>query len=57
MDISAALNIKDRVVVTVLQKRLLKQMGNNTFLPKSFKKNEVKNILLLYHLDLLYDTI
>lgn len=56
-DYNAALNIKDRVVVTVLQKRLLKQMGNNTFLPKSFKKNEVKNILLLYHLDLLYDTI
>ena len=44
-DINAALNIQNRVSVTVLQ-RLLKQSDNGAFRPKPLKRGEVKEMLL-----------
>ena len=44
-DFNAALNIKNRVSVTVLQK-LLKQSDNGTFRPKPLKRAKVKEVLL-----------
>lgn len=46
-DFNAAVNIKNRVSVTVLQ-RLLKQVDNGTFQPKSLKRAKVKEVLLSY---------
>ena len=47
-DINAAVNIKNRVSVTVLRYKLLKQMDNGTFIPKSLEKDKVKEVLLSY---------
>ena len=44
-DYNAAINIKNRVSVTVLQ-RLLKQVDNSTFKPKPLKRDKVKEVLL-----------
>lgn len=44
-DFNAAINIKNRVSVTVLQ-RLLKQVDNSTFKPKPLKRAKVKEVLL-----------
>lgn len=43
-----ALNIRNRVGVTVLRDKLLKQMDNGTFIPKSLEKDKVKEVLLSY---------
>lgn len=45
-DINAAINIKNRVSVTVLRNKLLKQMDNGAYEPKSLKKEKVKEVLL-----------
>ena len=45
-DHNAALNIKDRVVVTVLRRRMLDKLGNGAYKPKPLKKEEVKDVLL-----------
>jgi hypothetical protein len=49
-DLNAATNIKQRVSVTVLRDKLLKQtkIGNNTFEPKALKKEKVKELLLSF---------
>ena len=45
-DINAALNIKNRVGITVLCQKLLKQSDNGTYLPKPMKRGKVKEVLL-----------
>lgn len=44
-DFNAAINIKNRVSVTVLR-RLLKQVDNGSFIPKPLKRAKVKEVLL-----------
>ena len=44
-DINAAENIKNRVSITVLCSKLLKQIECNTFRPKPLKKEEIKKVL------------
>ena len=46
-DYNAAVNIKNRVSVTVLQK-LLKQVDNGSFRPKPLKRSKVKEVLLSF---------
>ena len=46
-DFNAAVNIKNRVSVTVLCDKLLKQSDNCTFKPKPLKRSKVKEVLLL----------
>ena len=45
-DFNAAVNIKNRVDITVLCKKLLKQIDNGYFRPKSLKRAKVKEVLL-----------
>ena len=45
-DINAALNIRNRVGITVLCQKLLKQSDNGTYLPKPMKRGKVKEVLL-----------
>ena len=45
-DFNAAKNIKNRVLVTVLRDKLLKQMGNGAFEPRKLKREKVKEVLL-----------
>ena len=45
-DINAALNIANRVDITVLCDKLLKQSDNGTFRPKPLKRGKVKEVLL-----------
>ena len=45
-DTNAALNIKNRVSVTVLCDKLLKQSDNGTYLPRPFKRGKIKEVLL-----------
>lgn len=52
-DVNAAINIRNRVAVTVLQQRLLKQRDNKSFEPKRIKREKVKEILLSFRRDLL----
>ena len=47
-DINAALNIANRVGITVLCKTLLKQSDNGTYLPKLMKRWKVKEVLLSF---------
>ena len=49
-DINAAINIKNRVSVTVLRDTLLTQnkIGNGSFKPKTMKRKKVKEILLSF---------
>jgi len=52
-DVNAAINIRNRVAVTVLQQRLLKQRDNKSFEPKRLKREKVKEILLSFRRNLL----
>ena len=45
--INAAKNIRNRVLVTVLQKSLLKQFDNGTFEPKKIKREKVKESIVI----------
>lgn len=47
-DFNAAKNIRNRVLVTVLQESLLKQLGNGAFGPKKVKREKVKKVLLSF---------
>ena len=52
-DINAAINIKNRVSVTVLRSKLLKQMNNDAYEPRKVKKEKVKEVLLSFRRDLI----
>ena len=47
-DVNAAINIKNRVALTVLRSKLLKQtkLNNGTYKPKVLQRTEVKDVLL-----------
>lgn len=45
-DLNAAVNIKNRVDITVLCQKLLKRSDNGTYLPKPMKRGKVKEVLL-----------
>ena len=47
-DHNAAVNIRNRVVATVLQQKLLKQLDNGTYKPLKLSKDKVKNVLLSF---------
>ena len=47
-DFNAAKNIRNRVLVTVLRDKLLKQMDNGAFEPKKLKREKVKEVLLSF---------
>ena len=47
-DFNAAVNIKNRVDITVLCDKLLKQSDNGTFKPKPLKRSKVKEVLLSF---------
>ena len=47
-DFNAAKNIRNRVLVTVLRKSLLKQLDNGAFEPKKLKREKVKEVLLSF---------
>ena len=47
-DFNAAKNIRNRVLVTVLREKLLKQLDNGAFKPRSFKREKVKEVLLSF---------
>ena len=47
-DFNAAKNIRNRVLVTVLREKLLKQLDNGAFKPRSFKRENVKEVLLSF---------
>ena len=51
-DFNAAKNIRNRVLVTVLRDKLLKQMGNGAFEPKKLKRERVKEVLLSFRRNL-----
>ena len=52
-DINAAINIKNRVSVTVLRSKLLKQMDNGAYEPKRLNNEKVKEVLLSFRRDLI----
>lgn len=52
-DINAAINIRNRVCVTVLRDSLLKQLDNGAFEPRKLKREKVKEVLLSYRTNLL----
>ena len=47
-DFNAAKNIRNRVLVTVLQESLLKQLDNGAFEPRKLKREKVKEVLLSF---------
>lgn len=47
-DLNAAKNIRNRVLVTVLREKLLKQLDNGAFKPRSFNREKVKDELLSF---------
>ena len=47
-DFNAAKNIRNRVLVTVLQESLLKQLDNSAYEPKKLKREKVKEVLLSF---------
>ncbi len=51
-DFNAAKNIRNRVLVTVLRDKLLKQLDNGAYEPKSRKREKVKEVLLSFRIDL-----
>ena len=51
-DFNAANNIKNRVSITVLCNRLLKQLDNGTYEPKKLKRKKVKEVLLSFRRNL-----
>lgn len=52
-DFNAAKNIRDRVLVTVLRDKLLKQLDNGVFEPRSLSRDTVKEVLLSFRRSLL----
>ena len=46
VDLNAAINIRNRVDITVLCDKLLKQVDNGSFRPKLLKRAKVKEVLL-----------
>ena len=54
-DFNAAINIRNRVLVTVLQESLLKQLDNGAYEPKKLKREKVKEVLLSYRTSLIKD--
>ena len=51
-DFNAANNIKNRVVLTVLRDKLLKQLDNGAYEPKNLKRDKVKEVLLSFRRNL-----
>ena len=49
---NAAKNIRNRVLITVLQESLLKQMDNDAFEPKKLKREKIKEVLLSFRRNL-----
>ena len=47
-DFNAAKNIRNRVLVTVLREKLLKQLDNGAYEPKTLKREKVKDALLSF---------
>ena len=47
-DFNAAKNIRDRVLVTVLRDKLLKQLDNAAFEPRSLSRDKIKEVLLSF---------
>ena len=47
-DFNAAKNIRNRVLVTVLQESFLKQLDNGAFEPRKLKREKVKEVLLSF---------
>ena len=47
-DFNAAKNIRNRVLATVLRDKLLKQLGNGAFEPKTLKREKLKEVLLSF---------
>ena len=47
-DVNAAINIRNRVDVTVLRQKLLKQRDNGSYEPKKLSKEKVKEELLSF---------
>lgn len=47
-DFNAAKNIRNRVLVTVLRDKLLKQLDNGAYEPRKIKREKVKEVLLSY---------
>jgi transposase len=52
-DVNAAINIRNRVTVTVLRDKLLKQCDNGAFEPKKLKREKVKEVLESYRTNLM----
>lgn len=51
-DFNAANNIRNRVCVTVLRDKLLKQLDNGAYEPRKLKREKVKEVLLSYRTSL-----
>ncbi len=51
-DFNAALNIQNRVGITVLCQKLLKQNDNGTYFPKPLKRGKMKEVLLSFRNDI-----
>lgn len=51
-DFNAAKNIRNRVLVTVLREKLLKQLDNGAFEPKTLRREKVKDVLLSFRRNL-----
>ena len=51
-DFNAANNIRNRVCVTVLRDKLLKQLDNGAFEPRKLKREKVKDVLLSFRRNL-----
>ena len=54
-DFNAAVNIKNRVDITVLCEKLLKQVDNGSFRPKPLKRAKVKEVLLSFRNNIVKD--
>lgn len=54
-DFNASINIKNRVLLTVLRDSLLKQKDNGAYEPKKMKREKVKEVLLSYRSSLIKD--
>ena len=54
-DLNAAINIKNRVDITVLCDKLLKQVDNGSFRPKPLKRAKVKEVLLSFRNNIVKD--
>ena len=54
-DFNAAVNIKNRVFITVLCDKLLKRSDNGSFRPKPLKRSKVKEVLLSFRNNIVKD--